>query len=697
MSEIPSGTFSLYVTHIEAEGPLLKIWGQTNKEEASKIETIIQDLSVHFKNGIGSVTSDCLLIPNTICCAYHDDGYYRARICRIQSATNTVLVQFIDYGNVESVPFNQIRQHNDTTEGIMLQTLPPVANDFNLTDVLPFDLRWSPPIIEYIKNTLRYHEWPASVVSLDGKKRWLNLYFNGRRFCDFLKESKMALPAQRSEMLEIIDTVPANYHHHQLPNNNIHLSKQRNQQQQNNNWRQAGQVSPSSKIQQSSSPPQTSTPKSKSPEARSQLVFTSRLIDKTSQVLVTVSHIDDGPLKFSIQLKDTQDELADLMKKINNYHVKKLSEPPITPGTVCLGKHSKDNVLRRAVMMAVTEQLDAKVFYIDYGDNEILKETDMYELPAEFINPPPFSLHFTLSDVRNLHVSQEMKRYFSQIVKNKTLMLHVRPLGTSTLIQYGCLFDNNGKSILEMLMEKYPDSVNTWPSVKLLTPSTREEVHVSYVESCSKFFVQLDKCTTNGQLDTVIKDVAESIKTAAHVKQEDVKVGSKFLAQCVTDSQWYRAEVINIQNNTNLITVHYSDYGNDEALPINSLRSLIFGSKSTKIPALAIPCILSGYESAPINEEVDFKFEELVLDKPLIIDVAEVRPNGSIIVNLYDTSTKPIVNISPMLRIATSTPSTNANSTNSIVPVTSMPAAPVVSSSPVGTPISSGRAAPIQR
>lgn len=701
---IPLETFQLYVTHVEAEGPLLKIWGQTNKEEASRIEKIINQMRIHFDHGIGSVSPDTLLIANTICCAYHEDGYYRARICRVLNPTSTVLVQFIDYGNVESVPFSKIRLHNDTTEGIRLQTLPSVANDFTLSDVIPFNHQWDPRMVEYIKSSLRYHEWSASIVSIDAKKRWLNLYYQGRRYCDHLIYGKMALPAQRCDMIEMLKLSPTMNHHHQVKN---HLAKPRNQlpnnNSNNNTWRQS---EPATQSNQTT----TATVIEKSSNIQPQLVFTSRIIDKSNQVYVTVSHVDDGPLKFSIQLTETHNELINLMKKISNYQVKPLSEPPDAPGTVCLGKHSKEHVLRRAVIMAVIDSLEAKVFYIDYGDNEKLSHSDIYELPAEFINPPPFSLRFTLSYVRNLIVDQQVKDYFSQIVRNKTLLLHIRPREDSTLIQYCCLYDQNGKNILDMIIEKFPDSINTWPEAITLRQSSRENVHVSYAEGCSKFYVQLDKMSQH--LEEITKDVAESIKTSPIVKSEQIKIGAKFLAQCTADSQWYRAKITSVQNNNNQVTVHYVDYGNDETLPITSLRSLLFKSKSTKIPALAIPCTLSGYESAPCNEEVDYKFEELVLDKPLSIEVIETRTNGSIIANLYDISTMPIILISPMLEITTSstttevitTASTNSDTTTTTLTASVTPAAtvPVVASTEFATPApvmtaSPGRGGLVQR
>lgn len=54
---------------------------------------------------------------------------------------------------------------------------------------------------------------------------------------------------------------------------------------------------------------------------------------------IKISHIEDGPSKFSVQLLETLPYLDAMMKKINSQSHKPLQEPPIA-GTVCLGRQT---------------------------------------------------------------------------------------------------------------------------------------------------------------------------------------------------------------------------------------------------------------------------------------------------------------------------------------------------------------------
>lgn len=65
---------------------------------------------------------------------------------------------------------------------------------------------------------------------------------------------------------------------------------------------------------------------------------------------IKISHVEDGPAKFSVQLLKTLPYLEEMMKKINSQPHKSLQEPPIA-GTVCLGRQTHPvNRLCRVVL-----------------------------------------------------------------------------------------------------------------------------------------------------------------------------------------------------------------------------------------------------------------------------------------------------------------------------------------------------------
>lgn len=178
------------------------------------------------------------------------------------------------------------------------------------------------------------------------------------------------------------------------------------------------------------------------------LVFKSRVLDVSSKHDVYVSFVEDGPHKFSVQLQSTTQILHVLMRDINNHPLEPLQEPPL-PGSVCLGRYTRDKVLCRAVVMSVMEN-KCKLYYVDFGHTEVLPYTDIFKLPPHFINPRVLSIRFTLSGVHELSVTATMKEYFKQVLAGKLLVLHVCPPEGPPLVQYGELYDN-GKNIKTFL------------------------------------------------------------------------------------------------------------------------------------------------------------------------------------------------------------------------------------------------------
>lgn len=269
------------------------------------------------------------------------------------------------------------------------------------------------------------------------------------------------------------------------------------------------------------------------------LVFKSRVLDVPSEHEVYVSFVEDGPHKFSVQLQSTSRVLSMLMRNINSHSTEPLQEPPL-PGSVCLGRYTQDKVLCRAVVMSVMEN-KCKLYYVDFGHTEVLPYTDIFQLPPHFINPKVLSIRFTLSGVHELNVTDEMKEYFKQIVSGKLLVLHVRPPEGPPLVQYGDLYDD-GKNIKNILRQAFPTPVTVTPMTssfgyeesRKLSKGVEEIVHISFVESCRKFFVQLDSGSKS--LVSIMECLAEFCKTAPTLSLAQLKIGLPCAA--LYDNQW---------------------------------------------------------------------------------------------------------------------------------------------------------------
>ncbi|XP_076658151.1 protein tudor isoform X2 [Halictus rubicundus] len=624
----------IFVTHVEAKNSFLKIWGQVDKNSATCVERMILPLVEQFIRSQGCVGPRAAsLHVNALCCArFKNEGYYRAKVISIRS-DGMVVLQFIDYGNIDVLPPQEIHLLENMPDSESLQSFPPMAFEFTLTHVLPTNECWEDKIIEVIKKSLCYNEYKILIHTVINNHRFIKLWYNNEDFSELLIKKHMAVGATMQEMFRPLKCmrepqVPPIYQQsgkHLISNNCTSMGSVQNVNPlhcDGNNMRGYQRNVPLCCAAQQKHMMQSS--------AQEALVFKSRVLDVSSKHEICVSFVEDGPHKFSVQLQSMSQILSTLMRDINNHPIEPLQEPPL-PGSVCLGRYTKDKVLCRAVVMSVMEN-KCKLYYVDFGHTEVLPYTDIFQLPFHFINPKVLSIRFTLSGVHELNGRDEMKEYFTKIVTGKVLVLHVCLPEGPPLIQYGDLYDD-GKNIKNILRQAFPTptvppiSYGYQEPTKLLK-GAEEVVHVSFVESCKKFFVQPN--STAGSLESVMNCLTEFCKTAPTLSLTQLKIGLPCAA--LYDDQWYRAQILGIHS-TN-VKVLYVDYGNEETVNTTSLR-LIHDDLVKRLEAQAIRCILNGWELFGCTQEVSNNFELLTLEKRFLLRVVDTKPDG-LIVDLYE-------------------------------------------------------------
>lgn len=630
----------LFVTHVESDGPFLKIWGQVDRNAATCVERMILPLSEKFAQGLGLPNPNFSLQLNTTCCArFQNEGYYRAKVCNIQP-NGDVLVHFVDYGNFEVLKPSAIRLLDNIPGAVSLHALPPLAHNFILANVMPVNGAWDGETIESIKQTLRYADLKGMLHSVIGSYKLLKLCYNNEDFGELLVSKNLAVGVSLQDMFSRRQP-PQNRAPH-FPRENIAAVSgyspraQPVQNPQQEDWRSSQHRQTPSHV----------------PEA---LVFKSRVLDVGSFHDVYVSYVEDGPLKFAVQVQSTSAILKQLMSEINMYPTAPLQEPPL-PGSVCLGRYSLDGVLCRAVVMAVMEQ-KCKVYYVDFGHTEVLPYSDIFQLPPQYINPRVLSIRFTLSGLKDVVITEATKEYFKKIVTGKPLLLQVRPPEGPPLIQYGDLYEN-GINIRDVIKETcgVPAPV-FYQDTPRLKRGHKDLVHVSFVESCSKFFIQLDSGVKS--LNSVMACLAEYAKNAPQLEQKNLQVGWPCCASYGEDKQWYRAQILGVKGDQ--VTVLYVDYGNEEVVSSSALRK-IHNDLVTNLRTQAIRCALNGFQSSIFNQELANRFELIVLEKKLAMEVVDVLPNTSV-VELLDCTVVPMVSISSKLQFPSpSTRSANSNS-----------------------------------
>ncbi|XP_063237654.1 tudor domain-containing 6-like isoform X2 [Bacillus rossius redtenbacheri] len=608
-------TLDIYVSHVESDGPLLKLWVQQDRQSVVLIEQYISILRQHFDSGKG-VPHPSALTPGKVCCARYSDGeYYRAKIMDLSNMMEgKVTLHFIDYGNSETVNASEIRLL-EVFNANPLNGLPEQAEDFYLAGVVPSAGVWDDDVIKFIKNKISYVDMKGTVVARFGNRKMLKLLFQNEDFSSFLISQDICHPV----MLQAQQSLAAQ--RHQVP-------------------LFAGFTVPPPMVQQS---PYSMTYSKVTPSPISQLppppvvqhraaslIFTSPLLDINSQHEVYVSYVEDGPISFSIQLKENEQALANLMDTIKSLpHV--TVSGPLMPGSVCLGRYSSDKMLCRAVVTSV--QADScKVYYVDFGNSEVLPYSEIFSLPNELVETKVMALRFTLYAVKDLgEITDEVKEVFSELVTNKLLLMRVTPSDGPPLKQYCELFDG-GENIKELIVAKMRErrKVESYRPTVALMVGQSVSVLVSFVEMPSSFYVQPER--TSAQLSGLMVAMQSHCTGGAGVvAQARLHTGLPCCAPYSEDGQWYRALVLS--PGATEVSVSYVDYGNTDVVGVGDLRE-ISPVLAEALEPQAVRCCLKGFQG-DILPELTNTFEQLVLDKVLRMVVVQLVESTAI-VELYD-------------------------------------------------------------
>lgn len=195
-----SSSFVIFVTHIEPDDVFLKIWGQTDKQAATNVEHYIYPLIEQFNQGYGCPSKDSRLLVGTLCCArFQTEGYYRAKILSVRP-DGMIVIQFIDYGNMEVLSPNDIHLLDNIRGAEPLFTYPGMAGEFTLLNVLPVNGVWENRTIEKIREILCYNEYRVMVIQTMNNRCMIKLWYNNRDFSELLVKEHMALPATLHDM-----------------------------------------------------------------------------------------------------------------------------------------------------------------------------------------------------------------------------------------------------------------------------------------------------------------------------------------------------------------------------------------------------------------------------------------------------------------------------------------------------------------
>lgn len=355
-------------------------------------------------------------------------------------------------------------------------------------------------------------------------------------------------------------------------------------------------------------------------------------------------HIEDGPNLFAIQLTSTFNDLDKMMEDMRKLKSLQTIKEKLIVGMACMARYPLDSELYRAVIEKISTK-SCNVFFVDYGNSESVKFSEIYQIPSQFLKHTVFALRFALSGYREFDpLTEPVREKFKSLVLEKEFKLTVTPLEGIPFFHYGELYIDNNVKVIDELRKIIKPLILMYPSGPILEKDNVSNVLIRYVDSPHKFYVQ-----TTSTIPVYNKLMDDLLLYCQKTKEiEKVEIGLACAVKYDEDNEWYRAKILKI--NGEQILCSYVDFGNTQEVKKNVIREL--NEKFIQLPPQAIECCLFGFENQ--NQSLDSARVQLEMlcessdgaRKPIKLCVVKKLSEQLSLVNLFDESQKPPLNIS---------------------------------------------------
>lgn len=602
--------FNGFPTHIDRVGELLRISLQKDHKLGTFVENYLAENIKDLKSPRFVPKKDDL-IPGMIGIGrYDDDQYYRIKVLDRPPQGNVVNVLFIDYGNHAVLPLSDIRLLRYELNKALLN-IPPLAITCFLEKV-SVNKPWNEEEFNTLKKLVLYEERQCIMRHLPNRVKVVNIYFHNanKRLTEIILENDMGTPVTDAELMANVKKLSSRA-----------AFEDRQVQQPTNPLEQF--------TQRLSYSNENYIPERILTREVTYNFSSSHMLPVDSSYNAYISHMEDGPYSFSLQLKSSAEDALPRLSMLLKQEEPVLNTRPLLPGTMVMTSSRSDNSFRRSIVMNVKRNC-CQVYHMDYGSNEEVPFSEVYQLPSQAQHAPAMALRFCLADIKSMQITDSAKAYFQELLLQKQVLIKVAPQESEgPLLQYCEMFyeGRNVKDIITAFSAPLEYTMQHPPRGKDI------KVTVSHIHSPSLFFIQY-----NSKLD-IINRIQESVEI--HCKQQPrlrdltgLNIGTP-VAALYDDNIWYRGMIVGI--NQDSAQILYVDYGNRNDVPANNLcqmsRDLV-----TKWRAQAVECCLQGFENDNTNdvEQEVLDMMEETLNQHFNMTPILILPGNRYVVELID-------------------------------------------------------------
>jgi Tudor domain len=178
---------------------------------------------------------------------------------------------------------------------------------------------------------------------------------------------------------------------------------------------------------------------------------------------VIVTSIEDSVRKFSVQLKESEAALQELRRKLDCVQLRPMKN--LSRAKPCLAISSQDQLLHRGLVTNCSED-KCSVYYVDYGNVELLDSRYIFEMPDEIADIKLLACRCSLADSDDLEHLNGVAEAFASIVPAKFFKCVVVDVNHPQKVY---LYDEMGRSVKDLIISAL--GKGSFPAKKSSNPS----------------------------------------------------------------------------------------------------------------------------------------------------------------------------------------------------------------------------------
>lgn len=157
------------------------------------------------------------------------------------------------------------------------------------------------------------------------------------------------------------------------------------------------------------------------PEPNNCATFTTNVLAFQSLKKVRISHCENGPFLFYVQVESSDNDFHRLVSRLQKTELRRLHQRPAFVGTPCLTILDK-KVFRVAVIKLPQHQNEEYIAsFVDFGFTKAVSLENLFYIPDDILSQFTYAMPFTLAGCRpnELKVNEKEATFYFRLLIDK--------------------------------------------------------------------------------------------------------------------------------------------------------------------------------------------------------------------------------------------------------------------------------------